>query len=445
MSKLRWQSKAFEALSLDELYQILSLRQQVFVVEQNCAYQDADGEDPLAIHLMCFADNTLLAYARMFSVQPEATRDATLAHGASSDAHRIGRVIVAPQARGQQLGRQLMQRAIELAFAADANSDILVGAQTYLLDFYHSLGFVSEGAEYLEDGIPHQDMRLSAADGCKIANEALTTEVSDKTTQPPAPRLPALPALIAGDPELAPAAAHLAQELQLPEGINEHPFVLELTQEGLQLRWQNQHKVKPLVLDFIAGKQAWRRQAGSLRDEAIVRACGIQKGHRPDVLDATAGLGRDGMILAHAGCPVRFLERNRAIHALLNDAVYRASQDEHIGPWVSERVRVLPAGSILQPAYAGQLLAKPPMVIYLDPMFPHRDKSAAVKKDMQILQALVGSDEDSADLLDAALSLATHRVIVKRPVKAPYLAERKPQAQVTTKKHRFDIYIKQAY
>lgn len=444
MSKLCWQSKAFEALSLDELYQILSLRQQVFVVEQNCAYQDADGEDPLAMHLMCFADNTLLAYARVFHVLSEATRGATLAHGAGSVTHRIGRVIVAPQARGQQLGRQLMQQAIQLALAADAHSDILVGAQTYLLDFYHSLGFISEGAEYLEDGIPHQDMRLSAANGCKVAQiDAFTTEVSDETTQSQPPS--ALPALIAGDPELAPAAVHLAQELQLPEGMNEHPFVLELTQEGLQLRWQSQPKVKPLLLDFVAGKQAWRRQAGSLRDEAIVRACGIQKGHRPDVLDATAGLGRDGMILAHAGCPVRFLERNRAIHALLNDAVYRASQDEHIGPWVSERVRVLPAGSILQPAYAAQLLTKPPMAVYLDPMFPHRDKSAAVKKDMQILQTLVGSDEDSADLLDAALSLATHRVIVKRPAKAPHLAERAPQAQVASKKHRFDIYIKQAY
>ena len=440
MSKLRWQSKAFEALSLDELYQILSLRQQVFVVEQNCAYQDADGEDSIAMHLMCFADNSLLAYARVFQRLPAATRDATLAHGASADPHRIGRVIVAPQARGQQLGRQLMERAMRLAFTADANSDIVVAAQTYLLDFYHSLGFINEGAEYLEDGIPHQDMRLSATS---------TNAVATKTTTPPdeiqTEFIPALPALIASDPELAPAAAHLAQDLQLPEGMNDHPFVLELTQEGLQLRWQSQPKVKPLLLDFVAGKQAWRRQAGPLRDEAIVRACGIQKGYRPDVLDATAGLGRDGMILAHAGCTVRFLERNRAIHALLSDAVYRASQDAQIGPWVSERVRVLSAGSILQPDYAKQLIAKPAMVIYLDPMFPHRDKSAAVKKDMRMMQELVGSDEDSADLLDAALNLASHRVVVKRPAKAPYLAQREPQAQVTSKKHRFDIYIKQAY
>ena len=444
MSKLRWQSKPFEALSLNELYQILALRQQVFVVEQNCPYQDADGEDHLALHLMGFTEDTLVAYARVFPVQAQVSAAAPLAHGASSDAHRIGRVIVAPQVRGEQLGRQLMQRALDIAFGANATTDIVVGAQTYLLDFYHSLGFVNEGAGYLEDGIPHQDMRLSATAAStqspfSSGKASQAEETGEAVAQAPAP------ALIAGDPELAPAAVHLAQELQLPEGPNEHPFVLELTQEGLQLRWQSQPKVTPLLLDFVTGKQAWRRQAGPLRDEAIVRALGIQKGHRPDVLDATAGLGRDGMILAHAGCSVRFLERNPAIHALLSDAIYRAGQDSHIGHWVSERVRVLPAGSILQPAYAAQLMTKPPMAIYLDPMFPHRDKSAAVKKDMQMLQELVGSDGDSEGLLDAALGLASHRVVVKRPIKAPYLAQREPHAQITTKKHRFDIYIKQAY
>lgn len=441
MSKLRWYSKTFTALSLDELYQILALRQQVFVVEQQCPYQDADGEDHLALHVMGYMDGDLVAYARVFAALNDDQQTTTLNHGASQGAHRIGRVIVAPQARGEQLGRQLMHRAIQLAFAADPETDIVIGAQTYLLDFYHSLGFVDERDEYLEDDIPHQDMRLPAAHHSQPTHPAASSDTAEPKSIP----LTELPALLAGDPELAPAALHLAQELQLPEGANEHPFVLELTQEGLQLRWQHHPKVNPLVLDFTGGKQAWRRQAGPQRDEAIVRALGIQKGHRPDILDATAGLGRDGMVLAHAGCNLRFLERNRAIHALLSDAVYRASHDAHIGPWVSERVRVLPAGSILEPAYAAQLMTRPPMAIYLDPMFPHRDKSAAVKKDMQMLQELVGSDEDSNALLDAALGLATHRVVVKRPAKAPFLADREPHAQVTSKKHRFDIYIKQAY
>lgn len=449
MSKVRWSSKTFADLSLDELYQVLALRQQVFVVEQACAYQDADGEDHLATHLLGYVDSQLVAYARVFTALSDDHERTTLSHGASHEAHRIGRVIIAPQARGAQLGRQLMQRAMELAFSAAPQTDIVIGAQTYLLDFYHSLGFVDEGDEYLEDGIPHQDMRLSAIQETST-QQAILGDNTANNTQSDAQDVnampqPMLPALVAGDPELAPAALHLAQELQLPEGANEHPFVLELSQEGLQLRWQQHPRVNPLLLDFVGGKQAWRRQAGPLRDEAIVRAFGIQKGHRPDILDATAGLGRDGMILAHAGCNLRFLERNRTIHALLSDAVYRARHDAHIGPWVSERVRVLPAGSILQPAYAAQLMTKPPMAIYLDPMFPHRDKSAAVKKDMQMLQELVGHDDDSDALLDAALGLATHRVVVKRPAKAPFLAQREPHSQVSSKKHRFDIYIKQAY
>lgn len=253
------------------------------------------------------------------------------------------------------------------------------------------------------------------------------------------------PALMAAEPELAAAAQQLARHYQLPEEANEHDFVLELTQFGVQLRWKSQPKVTPLLVDFVRGKQAWRRQAGGARDEAIVRALGIAKGHRPTILDATAGLGRDGMILVHAGCQVRFLERNPAIHVLLSDAVNRAQHDESIGPWVTERARVLPRGSIIEQAYAQQLAKEPPMAIYLDPMFPHREKSAAVKKDMQMLQHLAGTDEDSDQLLPAALAVATHRVVVKRPAKAPYLAGQHPSAQVPSKKHRFDIYIKQAY
>lgn len=251
-------------------------------------------------------------------------------------------------------------------------------------------------------------------------------------------------ALIAEEPELRAAAAELAQALNLPLEPNDHDFVLELTLSGLQLRWQSQPKVAPLLPDFTNGKQAWRRQ-GALRDEAIARAFGLSKGHRPSILDATAGLGRDAMVLAHAGCNVRLLERHPAIHALLLNAVERAAADPTIGTWVRQQVRVLPCGSILDREYAHQLADHPPMAIYLDPMFPHRDKSAAVKKDMQMLQHLAGSDPDSDKLLSAALAIATHRVVVKRPAKAPYLAEQTPSTQIISKKHRFDVYIKQGY
>lgn len=401
---IHWAHKQFSKLTLDELYAMLALRQQVFVVEQNCPYQDADGEDQQALHLLAWQDECLVGYARIFHATGQPNLEKRSLHGADSDVHRIGRLIIAPQARGLQLGRTLMVRAMELALA-DPNSDqIVIGAQTYLLDFYRSLGFAAVGETYLEDEIPHQDMCYQ--------HDPVTGDISPAAT---------------------------------PQLTQHEGFSLEPSADGLQLRWLDQPKVSPLRLDFVAGAQSWRRQAGGIRDEAIVRAFGLQKGHRPDILDATAGLGRDGMILAHAGCDVRFLERHPVIHALLSDAVARAGTDDIIGEWVQQRVHVLPAGSLLEDSVAKSLASKPPMAIYLDPMFPHRDKSAAVKKEMQMLQHLVGADTDSDGLLDAARALATHRVVVKRPTKAPFLANQPPHSQVATKKHRFDIYIKQAY
>lgn len=251
--------------------------------------------------------------------------------------------------------------------------------------------------------------------------------------------------LIAAEPEFSAAAAAMAQRFGLPVADDEQPFVLELSSQGLQLRWREDAKTTPLLPDFIRGKQAWRRQAGGMRQEAIVRALGIAKGHRPSILDATAGLGRDAMILAHAGCDVRLLERHPAIHALLSNAIERAAQDPQAGAWVATQVEVLPCGSLLDSRTLQTLAEQPPMAIYLDPMFPHREKSAQVKKDMQMLQHLVGADPDADHLLPAALALATHRVVVKRPVKAPVLGGQNPSTQVVSKKHRFDIYNKQPY
>ena len=407
-SHIHWTQSEFSKLSLNQLYAVLALRQQVFIVEQNCPYQDADGEDLHALHLCAWQDDDLVGYVRIFHATASDTHQPSITkrnrHGLDPDVHRIGRLIVASQARKHRLGRTLMMRAIELALANPNSDQILIGAQTYLLDFYTSLGFEAVGEPYLEDGIPHQDMRYQRK---PIINKCATVT--------PPPR------------------------------FEYEGFELEHSTDGLQLRWLEQPKVTPLRLDFVTGPQSWRRQAGGIRDEAIARAFGLQKGHRPDILDATAGLGRDGMILAHAGCEVRFLERHPMIHALLRDAVDRACSDEIIGEWVQRRVHILPVGSLLEDSVIESIASRPPMAIYLDPMFPHRDKSAAVKKEMQMLQHLVGADLDSDALLDTARALATHRVVVKRPAKAPYLANQAPHSQITTKKHRFDIYIKQAY
>lgn len=256
--------------------------------------------------------------------------------------------------------------------------------------------------------------------------------------------------LLAAEPELQAAAAALACEYQLPATDTGADFLLELTREGLQLRWRSKPEYQPLTLDYTRGKQAWRQQLGGGKQEAVVRAVGLGKGFRPRVIDATAGLGRDGLMLAHAGCEVWLLERNPAIHALLQHAIVHLQQfhleQENAEHWSCHRVHMLPPGSLLNAAdIQEQLLAIAPHTIYLDPMFPEKEKSAAVKKEMQILQHLVGADLDADSLLPAALAVASCRVVVKRPARAPFLAGQTPSSQIASKKHRFDVYIKQGY
>ena len=149
----RWQLCPFEELTNDELYQLLRLRQEVFVVEQNCAYLDLDGLDQEAIHILCWQQHRLAAYARC------------LAPGQAFPESALGRIVVSPTCRGQSLGRELVSRGIEFNMSHWPDSAIQIGAQAHLEEFYESLGFVSTGDRYLEDGIPHVHMiRPLAAD-----------------------------------------------------------------------------------------------------------------------------------------------------------------------------------------------------------------------------------------------------------------------------------------
>lgn len=145
---LYWTYKPFAELSAAELYSILQLRNEVFVVEQNCVYQDADGKDEKCFHLMGWFENTLVAYVRI------------IPQGISYTEASIGRVVTAPAYRKFGLGKELMQLAIEKTFAQFATDKIKIGAQLYLQKFYQALGFVQCSTEYLEDGIPHIEMLL---------------------------------------------------------------------------------------------------------------------------------------------------------------------------------------------------------------------------------------------------------------------------------------------
>ena len=142
----------FDQLTLTELYAVLALRQEVFVVEQNCPYQDCDGKDQPAWHLLG-RDETgaLVCYTRLLP-----------AGVAYPDYPSIGRVVSAPVARGTGAGRVLLARSIEQCYVLFGPRAIKIGAQTYLLKFYEDFGFRSTGEEYLEDGIPHTKMVLAA-------------------------------------------------------------------------------------------------------------------------------------------------------------------------------------------------------------------------------------------------------------------------------------------
>ena len=168
----------------------------------------------------------------------------------------------------------------------------------------------------------------------------------------------------------------------------------------------------------------------------IAKAVGIAPGIRPTIIDATAGLGRDAFVLAELGCAMTLIERQPLIAALLEDGLQRASADPEVGPIVA-RMKLLLGNAIeLLTAWNDEA----PQVIYLDPMFPHRDKSALVKKEMRLFRPLAGDDDDAPALLDAALALATHRVVVKRPRKAPAIAGKPPGYTLEGKSSRFDIY-----
>jgi len=140
---IQWKIKRFKALSLEELYSAMELRAEVFIVEQNCVYQDVDGKDSKALHILGEIDGKIVAYARVFGA------------GDYFGKPSIGRVVVKPEFRKLKLGHELMRVSIEALEEAFGKGGIEISAQLYLKAFYESHGFSPIGAPYLEDDIPH--------------------------------------------------------------------------------------------------------------------------------------------------------------------------------------------------------------------------------------------------------------------------------------------------
>ncbi|MBH0057640.1 class I SAM-dependent methyltransferase [Pseudoalteromonas sp. SWXJZ94C] len=217
-------------------------------------------------------------------------------------------------------------------------------------------------------------------------------------------------------------------------------FSLHYDDKGLSLYKTDEPKLGAISVDFVTGAAAHRRKFGGGKGQAIAKAVGLNKGATPVVLDATAGLGRDGFVLASLGCKVILHERHPVVAALLYDGLQRAYSDTEIGLWMKENMSLVFGSSHTLLAQCESM----PDVVYLDPMFPHREKSALVKKEMRVFQELVGADNDADDLLEFAYPLASKRVVVKRPDYAPFLNDKTPSMQIKTKKNRFDVYVKAA-
>ena len=144
---IEWKIKSFEALSVHELYDLLRLRSEIFVVEQNCVYLDLDGKDKVALHLFGEFEGKIVAHARLFKA------------GISFENASIGRVTVAADYRDRKWGHDLMREAIAGILLHFGESQITIGAQLYLKKFYESHGFMQTSDMYLEDDIPHIEMK----------------------------------------------------------------------------------------------------------------------------------------------------------------------------------------------------------------------------------------------------------------------------------------------
>ena len=215
--------------------------------------------------------------------------------------------------------------------------------------------------------------------------------------------------------------------------------VNELERAGLELRRDDEGLA--LVGDGMELRAGFddmkhRLRPDALSCELLVKAARVKGVAAPTLVDATAGLGQDSLLLAAAGFTVTLFECNPVIAAMLADAVEQARRDSVLAKAAS-RMQVVAGDSV-----AGlRSLASAPDVVYLDPMFPGRTKSAAVKKKFQLLHKLEAPCDDEAALLDAALAARPRKVVIKRPLKGAYLAGVKPDYELRGKAVRYDCIV----
>ncbi|OUD15590.1 class I SAM-dependent methyltransferase [Thioflexithrix psekupsensis] len=258
--------------------------------------------------------------------------------------------------------------------------------------------------------------------------------------------LPVVPLL--NTPDNAASIEKLQQQFALPLITHLDDRVdlyLQFHAQGLGL-CQRGSAFNPVVVDFLHGRVAFRQRQQEGRRQPLARAVGFAKNPQPIVIDATAGLGRDAFVLASLGAQVMMVERSPVIAALLSDGLQRAitatlQQTQHapLSVLFTQQLQLYYGDSR---HYLAELLKKyPHAVIYLDPMYPHREKSALVKKEMRLFRLVVGDDMDSGDLLMQALALGARRIVVKRPKLANDLMAQSPTMRIVSEQTRYDVYL----
>ncbi len=224
---------------------------------------------------------------------------------------------------------------------------------------------------------------------------------------------------------------------------SETRFVFMLSDLGLSLSQIAEDNLLSIRADFYSPTVNYRRQKGGGKGQMIAKAIGLNSPTAPHVLDATAGLGGDAFVLASLGCPVTMVERVPEVHALLADGLRVA------GAWGSAKdqtlIAILKRMTLVESDAAKYMQTledtKKPEVVYLDPMFPLRIKSAQVKKEMHVFHQLIGKDVDADLLLQTAQECAQKRVVVKRPRIAPFLAGLEPNYTLEGRSNRYDVYL----
>jgi 16S rRNA (guanine1516-N2)-methyltransferase len=241
-------------------------------------------------------------------------------------------------------------------------------------------------------------------------------------------------------PTLRGNALILAKELQIrmvePAKEQKNDILLIYTERGLQLQLRGNIQ-GILHVDFLSGTMAYRRLHGGGIKQPLARAIGIKPGKRPSILDATAGLGNDAFLLATLGCRVCMVERSPLLAALLKDGMKRAASDQEIHEIITTKLFLLQGDTRM----ILETMEEKPDTIYMDPMYPHRRKSALNKQEMRLIRCIVGADEDATELLHAALLQAKKRVVVKRPKGAPRINTQVPTHIISMKNSRYDVYM----